>query len=84
LKGLSGGLSNDIRDLQEAAAAVIQGETGGGRPHFEARRWIGGYFLALNGVDASFSPPGSAENRSEIRAAICADLDELGIRVSTR
>lgn len=79
LKGLSG-VSNDIRDIQEAAAK--------GNPNAqlaidvfvsEARRWIGGYFFQLNGADALVFTAGIGENRAELRAAICADLDQLGI-----
>jgi acetate kinase len=79
LKGLSG-VSNDVRDIQEAAAR------GDGQARLaldvfvaEARRWIGGYFLALNGADAIVFTAGIGENRVELRAAICADLENLGI-----
>ncbi len=80
LKGLSGGLSNDIRDIQEAASkgdakAKLALEVYVG----EARRWIGGYFLQLNGADAIVFTAGIGENRAELRAAICANLDQLGI-----
>jgi len=80
LKGLSGGLSNDVRDLYAAATE--------GNPKArlaldvfvsEARRWIGGYFLQLNGVDALVFTAGIGENRAELRADICANLDQLGI-----
>lgn len=80
LKGLSGGLSNDIRDIQEAAAK------GNAKAQLaidvfvsEARRWIGGYFLQMNGADAIVFTAGIGENRAELRAAICANLDQLGI-----
>ncbi len=79
LKGLSG-VSNDIRDIQEAATK------GNAKAQLalnvfvsEARRWIGGYFLQLNGVDALVFTAGIGENRAELRAAICANLDQLGI-----
>ena len=80
LKGLSGGLSNDMRDLQQAAAK--------GNPKArlaidvfvsEARRWIGGYFFQLNGADAIVFTAGIGENCPELREAICANLDQLGI-----
>jgi acetate kinase len=80
LKGLSGGLSNDIRDIQAAADA------GNGKARLaldvfvsEARRWIGGYFLQLNGADAIVFTAGIGENRDTVRAAICANLDQLGL-----
>ena len=82
LKGLSGGLSNDVRDIQTAA------DQGNPKARLaievlvsEARRWIGGYFLQLGGADAIVFTAGIGENRAEIRGAICAGLDELGIVV---
>ena len=45
----------------------------------EARRWIGNYFVQLNGADAIVFTAGIGENRAELRAAICANLDQLGI-----
>jgi acetate kinase len=80
LKGLASGLSNDIRDIQEAASK------GNAKAQLaidvfvsEARRWIGGYFFQMNGADAIVFTAGIGENRVELRAAICANLDQLGI-----
>jgi acetate kinase len=80
LKGLAGGLSNDIRDIQDAAAK------GNAKAQLaidvfvsEARRWMGGYFFQMNGADAIVFTAGIGENRAELRAAICANLDQLGI-----
>ncbi|MEY2410765.1 MAG: acetate kinase, partial [Verrucomicrobiota bacterium] len=47
----------------------------------ETRRWMGNYLLQLNGADAIVFTAGIGENRAELRAAICADLDRLGIVV---
>lgn len=80
LKGLASGLSNDIRDLQDAASK------GNAKAQLaldvfvsEARRWIGGYFFQMNGADAIVFTAGIGENRVELRGAICANLDQLGI-----
>jgi acetate kinase len=80
LQGLAGGLSNDIRDIQAAAAK------GNARAKLaidvfvsEARRWMGGYFFQMNGADAIVFTAGIGENRAELRAAICANLDQLGL-----
>ncbi len=79
LKGLSG-VSNDIRDIQEAAAkGNVNAQLSIDVFVSEARRWIGGYFFQLNGADALVFTAGIGENRAELRAAICADLDQLGI-----
>ena len=84
LQGLSG-VSNDIRDIAAAA------EQGNAKAQLaldvlvsEARRWIGGYFFQLNGADAIVFTAGIGENRASIRAAICADLDNLGIRLDPK
>jgi acetate kinase len=81
LKGLSG-LSNDIRDIGDAA------EKGDANAKLaldafvaSARHWIGSYFLQLNGADAIVFTAGIGENRSELRAAICANLENLGIKL---
>ena len=81
LKGLSG-VSNDIRDIQQAA------ERGDDNARLaldvfcaSARHWIGSYFLELNGADAIVFTAGIGENQSQLRHAICRDLDQLGIRL---
>jgi acetate kinase len=79
LKALSGGY-NDIRDI---AAQAAQGNA---RAQLaldvfvdSARHWIGAYYLQLNGIDALVFTAGIGENRAELLAAICRDLDQLGI-----
>ena len=79
LLGLSG-VSNDLRDIRAAAA---QGNT---RAQLaldvfvhEIRRWVGSFFLQLNGCDALVFTAGIGENNPELRAAVCAGLDQLGI-----
>jgi acetate kinase len=81
LLGLSG-VSNDIRDVAEAAN---QGNAGArlalGVFVANARHWIGAYFLEMNGADALVFTAGTGENRADLRAAICANLENLGIRI---
>jgi acetate kinase len=79
LKGLSG-VSNDIREIIDAAndgndAAKMAVDV------FVAstRHWIGSYFFEMNGADAIVFTAGIGENRADIREAICANLDQLGI-----
>jgi acetate kinase len=83
LKALSGG-HNDFRDIEEQAAK------GNSKAQLaldvfvhEARRWIGSYFLELNGVDALVFTAGIGENRPELREAVCANLDQLGIALDS-
>jgi acetate kinase len=79
LKGLSG-VSNDIREVQ-AAAASGNASAQMALDVFiaSARHWIGSYFFQLNGADAIVFTAGIGENRPELRELICANLDQLGI-----
>jgi acetate kinase len=79
LKGLSG-VSNDIRDVITAA------DGGDARAKLalevfaaSARHWIGASLVQLNGADAIVFTAGIGENDNAMRAAICANLDQLGI-----
>ncbi|HEY4417794.1 MAG TPA: acetate/propionate family kinase, partial [Verrucomicrobiae bacterium] len=81
LLGISG-VSNDVRDISEAAA---KGDANA-RLALDimiasTRHWVGSYFLQLNGADAIVFTAGTGENRAEMRAAICANLENLGIRL---
>jgi acetate kinase len=79
LLGLSG-VSNDVRDIK---AAAVQGNA---RAQLaldvfvhEIRRWAGSLFFELGGCDALVFTAGIGENNPDLRAAVCADLAELGI-----
>jgi len=81
LLGLSG-VSGDVRDLEEAAAA--------GNPDAQlaldvftsaARQHLGGLLVELGGADAVVFTGGIGENGVNVRAAICRDLAELGIKL---
>ena len=84
LQGLSG-VSNDVRDIGEAAA---QGNANAKLALdvlvASARHWIGSYYLQLNGADAIAFTAGAGEHRMDLRAAICADLENLGIRLDAQ
>lgn len=79
LKGVSG-ISNDIRDVQaEAAKGNARAQLALDVFLHQTRHWIGAYLAELNGADALVFTAGIGENRVELRAAICANLDQLGI-----
>ena len=46
---------------------------------YRAKKYIGAYLAAMNGADALIFTGGIGENSPEIRAQICADLENLGI-----
>ncbi len=83
LQGLSG-LSNDIRDITSAAN---QGNANAKLALdvfvASARHWIGSYFFEMGGAEAIVFTAGIGENRVELRAAICANLEGLGIELDS-
>jgi acetate kinase len=84
LKGLSG-VSNDIRDVETAAAhGDAKAKLALDVFVASARHWIGASFAQLNGADAIVFTAGIGENGAELRAGICANLDQLGISLDTK
>jgi acetate kinase len=74
------GVSSDFRDIETAA------EQGNYRAQlaldifaYDVKKYIGAYAAALNGVDAVIFTAGLGENSISMRAAICADMDYLGM-----
>jgi len=81
LKGLSGGF-NDIRDIEtEAGRGNARARLALDFLAHETRRWIGSFYLELNGIDALVFTAGIGENAVGLRAAVCANLDRLGIHL---
>lgn len=81
LLGVSG-VSNDMRDLQKAAAV------GNARAAlaidifcYRVRKYIGAYMAAMNGAGAVVFTAGIGENSAEIRAKICTGMENLGIHL---
>jgi acetate kinase len=80
LKGLAG--SGDVRDLTKAAEA--------GDPRatlaldvfaYRARKYIGAFAAALEGLDAIAFTAGIGEHSALVRSKICATLAWLGVRL---
>lgn len=81
LLGVSG-LSPDCRDLGDAVAkGNKQAKLAVDILAYQIKKYIGGYAAAMNGLDAVVFTAGIGENRDEIRAAACAGLDWLGIKL---
>jgi len=81
LLGISG-VSNDLRDIERAAA---QGNPRA-RLAVEAfvesvRHFIGAYLVALGGCDALVFTGGIGENAAAVRAAVCRGLQFAGIEI---
>lgn len=81
LKGLSG-LSNDLRDIEQAAA------DGNDRAQLainvfahRARKYVGAYAAAMGGIDAIVFTGGIGENSSSMRERILQRLEFLGVQL---
>lgn len=76
------GLSSDFRDLEEAA------DNGNKRAKlaldmfiFRVKRFLGAYMAELGGCDAIVFTGGIGENSATMRAAICENLEHLGVKI---
>lgn len=81
LLGLSG-ISSDCRDVKKAA------EEGNERAKltldiliYQIKKYIGSYAAAMGGVDAVIFTGGIGENDADIRAAVCSDMEFLGLTI---
>lgn len=80
--GLSGDLSSDFRDLEDAynkgdEKAIIAVKTF----CYNVAKYIGAYTAAMNGVDAIAFTAGVGENAGFVRKLICEYLGFLGITI---
>ena len=79
--GLSG-LSNDYRDLVEAAQGGNQDAINAlDVMVYRVIKYIGAYYMALGGVDAIALTAGVCENNLELRAKIVEGLAAIGIKL---
>ena len=76
------GLSNDFRDLDEAASQGNErAELALEIFAYKVKKVIGEYLAVLNGADAIVFTAGIGENSASIRKRILADLDNLGMKI---
>ena len=80
LLGLCG--DNDMRRIE---ARMAEGDADARRAFdlfcHRVRQYVGAYFAVLNGVDALVFTGGIGEHSAAVRAAVCAELDALGLAV---
>jgi acetate kinase len=81
LLGLSG-ISNDMRDVQTAAA---EGNTDAAEAFevfcYRVRKYIGAYAAAMGGLDAVVFTAGIGENDGKVRHRVLENLEFLGIHI---
>ncbi|MDB4459187.1 acetate kinase [bacterium] len=81
LAGISG-VSNDIRDIQhEAAQGNERAKLALDYLNHQIRHWIGAFHFDLNGLDGIVFTAGIGENRQAMRSEVCANLENLGIKI---
>jgi len=81
LLGISG-VSNDLRDIEEAAAKGNERAKLANEVLVEAvRHYIGAYLAVLNGADVLVFTGGIGENGWEFRELVCEGFDYAGIKL---
>ena len=81
--GVSGGLSSDFRDLEDAYAQ--EGDVVGHRTlrtfSYKVAKYVGAYMVAMNGVDAICFTAGVGENGPIVRDMVCEYLRFMGVEL---
>jgi acetate kinase len=73
--------SADMRDLLAREATDVRAAEAVALFCYQARKWIGAFVAALEGLDTLVFAGGIGENAAPIRARICAGLAFLGVEV---
>jgi acetate kinase len=82
LAGLSGIPGGDVRDLEQAAAAGNQDAAQALEVFaYQVKKTIGAYAAAMGGLEAVAFTGGIGENSATLRAACCAGLEFLGLKL---
>lgn len=82
LYGMSGGVSNDLRDIQEAAEAGNEDCANAVKAYaYGIKKYIGAYTAAMGGVDAVVFGGGIGRNSKAVREQCLEGLECLGIRL---
>ncbi len=80
LYGLSGGVSNDLRDIQEAADQGNEDCRNAVKAYaYGMKKYIGAYTAALGGLDAIVFGGGIGRNSAQVRAQALEGLECLGV-----
>ncbi len=82
LYGLSGGLSNDLRDIQEGADQGNEDCQNAVKAYaYGMKKYIGAYTAALGGLDAVVFGGGIGRNSASVRALALEGLECLGVQL---
>ena len=82
LYGLSGGVSNDLRDIQEAADQGNEDCQNAVKAYaYGMKKYIGAYTAALGGLDAIVFGGGIGRNSASVRALALEGLEYFGVKL---
>ena len=82
LAGMSGGVSNDLRDIQEAAEKGNTDALNAVKAYaYGIKKYIGAYTAAMGGVDAIVFGGGIGRNSDTVRAMALEGLECLGVQL---
>ncbi len=82
LYGMSGGVSNDLRDIQEAAdKGNADCQNAVNAYSYGIKKYIGAYTAAMGGVDAIVFGGGIGRNSASVRAQALEGLACLGVKL---
>ena len=82
LYGMSGGVSNDLRDIQEAADQGNEDCLNAVKAYaYGIKKYIGAYTAAMGGVDAIVFGGGIGRNSADVRAKALEGLECLGVKL---
>ena len=85
LYGMSGGVSNDLRDIQEAADAGNEDCANAVKAYaYGIKKYIGAYIAAMGGIDAVVFGGGIGRNSASVRAQALEGLECFGIKLDAR
>lgn len=85
LYGLSGGISNDLRDIQNAADAGNEDCRNAVKAYaYSIKKYIGAYTAAMGGVDAVVFGGGIGRNSASVRQMALEGLECLGIHLDAQ
>jgi len=73
--------SSDMRDLLEHETNDVRAAEAVALFCYQAKKWIGAYAAALDGLDTLVFAGGIGENSPVVRARICEGLDFLGMEL---
>ena len=74
-------ISSDMRDLLEQESKDVRAAEAVALFCYQAKKWIGSFAVALDGLDTLVFAGGIGENAALVRARICEGLEFVGIEL---